>query len=450
MNLLNSTVSGNSAQFAAGIYSDGSAAFTVLDFSTVAANSAVGEGGGIYQDVTNGGTTTIKNTIVADNSGPIAPDIDGTINSLNYNHVENINDGVFLTMANDVTGSDPQLGALANNGGSTQTHFPGGASVVLNTIPNGTNGCGTTVTSDQRGTTRPSGGSCEKGSVEVEIGTPTATSTSTPTSTATNTSTPTATSTLTATNTATSTPTSTGTFTPTNTATNTPTATPTVPPVISGTVTYGNAIGTPTPRFVSNVLISGAGSVPVSTTTGFPDGAYALTGFGSGSYTVTPSKTGGVNASISSFDAARIAQHSAGILPLLTGNQLIVADVSNNGTISSFDAGQVAAFVVGSGNMGQSGTWRFSPVNRTYIAINSDFTGQDYSALLMGEVSGNWVNPGPDRKAVGSWQLAVGSRRRAGAFTVNVPQLAAKSGKTIAVPIGVKGVANQGIISYEF
>ena len=47
-------------------------------------------------------------------------------------------------------------------------------------------------------------------------------------------------------------------------------ATTNTPPVISGTVTYGNAVGAPTPRFVSNVTITAAGAPMVSTTTGAP------------------------------------------------------------------------------------------------------------------------------------------------------------------------------------
>ena len=84
-------------------------------------------------------------------------------------------------------------------------------------------------------------------------------------------------------------------------------------PTITGKVTYGNAISTPSPRFVSNVLLSGDGWIPVSAMTGFPGGTYSLSGFGGGVYTVTPSKTGGTNGSISSFDAAKIAQHAAKI-----------------------------------------------------------------------------------------------------------------------------------------
>ena len=168
-----------------------------------------------------------------------------------------------------------------------------------------------------------------------------------------------------------------------------------MPPVISGTVTYGNAIGAPTPRFVSNVTITANGSPVVSTTTGAPGptaGQYSLTGFGAGSYTITPTKTGGVN-NITSFDAAKIAQHVAGT-STLTGNQLIVADVSNNGSVSSFDAAQIARYVASSPPFGITGTWKFVPVNKVYSSITGDLTGEDYSALLMGEVSGNWTNTG--------------------------------------------------------
>lgn len=119
-------------------------------------------------------------------------------------------------------------------------------------------------------------------------------------------------------------------------------------------------------RFVSNVSINGSGSVPASAMTSYPEGIYSLSGFGTGTYTVTPSKTGGVGTSaISSFDAAKIAQHVAGV-SILTGNQFVVADVSGNGTLSSFDGGQVARYVAGVTGFGSTGSWRFDPINRLY------------------------------------------------------------------------------------
>lgn len=165
-------------------------------------------------------------------------------------------------------------------------------------------------------------------------------------------------------------------------------------PTITGTITYGNTITGPPPPFVSNVLLSGSGSLPISALTEFPGGTYTLSGFGTGAYTVTPSKTGGVNGAISSFDAAKIAQHASGIPPGLNSIQLVVADVSGNGSVTSFDAGQVARYASAISGSGSTGTWIFTPVNRTYPSVVTSITGQDYTALLMGEVSGNWTNTG--------------------------------------------------------
>jgi hypothetical protein len=220
-------------------------------------------------------------------------------------------------------------------------------------------------------------------------------------------------------------------------------------PSINGTVTYGNAIGAPTPpRFVSNVLVSAAGSTPISTITG-SGGAYTLTGFGSGSYMVTPTKTGSTNASITSFDAARIAQHVAGV-NFLTGNQLIVADVSGNGTISSFDAGEVARYVAAVTGTGSTGNWIFNPVNKSYASVTSTVSGEDYLALLMGEVSGNWTDTGARTVESGKWKVESvrsGPQRDA---AVGLPQIESAAGKEIIVPVTVHGAAQKGVISYEF
>lgn len=218
----------------------------------------------------------------------------------------------------------------------------------------------------------------------------------------------------------------------------TPTGTPTGS--ITGTVTYGNAIGSPAIRTISNVLLSGAGSVNVSTTSAFPSGTYTLTGFGTGAYTITPSKTGSSNGSITSFDAARIAQHAAGSVTL-TGSQLVVADVSGNSSVTSFDAAQVAKYVVTTPPFGTTGSWIFTPVNNVHASVTTSISGEDYSGLLMGEVSGNWTDsgtrPGPEN----------GPER---ITSVTAPQLVTPADGEVVIPISVDGVADKGIISYEF
>jgi len=235
--------------------------------------------------------------------------------------------------------------------------------------------------------------------------------------------------------TATNTPTSTPTNAPTATATNTPTPSAAA---ISGTVIYGNAIGAPATRFISNVLLSGAGSTPVSTTT-TTLGTYSLSGFGAGSYTITPSKSGSTNGAISSFDAARIAQHVTGS-NTLTAIQQTVGDVSGSGSISSFDSAMVASFAVSAPNIGLSGTWKFNPVSITHPSVTSNISGEDYSALLMGDVTGNWVSAGL-RPA-----LQNGPERR---ISVAAPKLLSQTGD-VNIPVSVSGLAGKGIISYEF
>ncbi|MFN0277398.1 MAG: choice-of-anchor J domain-containing protein [Pyrinomonadaceae bacterium] len=219
--------------------------------------------------------------------------------------------------------------------------------------------------------------------------------------------------------------------------------------LINGTVTYGNAIGNPPPpRFVSNVLISGAG-LPAVSTTSFTSGAYSLSGFGSGSYMVIPSKTGGVNG-ITSFDAARISQHIVGP-PILNVTQLIVADVSGNGAVSSFDAGQIAKYVAGEPfappGIGSTATWKFTPANRNYASVTGSIVGENYSALLMGEVSGNWTSTGA--RPVGRRQLTARGGPERGT-SVTAPNLVTPKGAEIVIPISVKGVVGKGVISYEF
>jgi len=292
------------------------------------------------------------------------------------------------------------------------------------------------------------------------IGTPTNTPTSAPTSTATSTSTHTPTPTNTATHTPTST--ATNTATPTHTATNTPTLTPTFtatatntptpPPSISGTVTYGNAAVPP--KYVSNATVTGTGAPTVSTTTDAPGitaGQYVLTGFGSGSYTVSVSKTTGQNG-ITSNDSGRIAQHVAGILTLTSDVQRVTADVSSNGTISSNDAAQIARYVASIGPpTGTTGNWQFyvppgptypvgsSPTSRDYASVNGTITGQDFVAVLFGDVTGNW--------APSSARLENGPERM---ISVAAPNFATSSSGEVLIPITIDGAADKEIISYEF
>jgi CSLREA domain-containing protein len=169
VSVINSTFSGNTASGnGGGVYIEqptASAITATFNFSTIDGNAASGSGGGIF--VLSPATVNLKNSVVADNTGGSAPDIAGAVNSQNYNHFESIAGATITgTTTNNVTGTDPQLSPLGDNGGPTRTHLPGAASPLIDTIPSGINDCGNLIGIDQRGYTRPFGTGCEKGAVE--------------------------------------------------------------------------------------------------------------------------------------------------------------------------------------------------------------------------------------------------------------------------------------------
>ncbi len=159
---------------------------------------------------------------------------------------------------------------------------------------------------------------------------------------------------------------------------------------ISGLVTYGTTpVGQPA-KYVPNVLLSAVGS-PNDAATSSASGVYSLNNLmTNGNYTVTPSKTGDIN-SISSFDAARIQQYIAELITL-TPNQLIAADVTNNGQVSSFDAARIQQYVASGTTAGHiTGQWKFVPGSRPYASVTDNLTNENYEAILVGDVSGNWT-----------------------------------------------------------
>jgi VCBS repeat-containing protein len=152
MTLLNTTVSTNTATTGGGILNNGSLTLTHV---TLANNSNVGLGQTAFGDV------WMQNSIIAYNGG-MECETGNFFTDLGYNLVE---DGSCISVGTSTSG-DPMLGSLTDNGGSTETHAPTILSPVIDAIPNGVNGCDTTVTADQRGFPRPFGVECDMGAVE--------------------------------------------------------------------------------------------------------------------------------------------------------------------------------------------------------------------------------------------------------------------------------------------
>lgn len=216
---------------------------------------------------------------------------------------------------------------------------------------------------------------------------------------------------------------------------------------ITGTVTYGNVIGAPAgPRFVPSVTLNAVGSVNTSASTGpaVSTGVYTLSGMGAGAYTVTPSKVGGVfplGTTITSSDSAAIAQHVVNLITL-NSTQLAVADVSGTGGVTSFDAALIARWVVSLPSSGSTGNWIFNPVNRSYANVNTNQSAQDYTALLMGDVTGNWNQALPSpRPAPVDDESAV---------QVVASSVSAASGTVVSVPVTVGDMTGRGVTAYQF
>jgi hypothetical protein len=164
--LNNSTVTGNSAYRCSGTCGgrggaivDGSGKLA-LNNSTVSGNPASG--------IVNGGTTTLQNSIVANNSGK---NCGGTITSHGYNLSS---DGTCnFTNSGDLNNTDPMLGSLQYNGGPTQTMaLPLGSPAVDAGNPTGcTDGLGQLLKTDQRGKPRPDAedaAGCDIGAYEYQ------------------------------------------------------------------------------------------------------------------------------------------------------------------------------------------------------------------------------------------------------------------------------------------
>jgi hypothetical protein len=142
----NLSYSANSRTGGGGIFNQGSA---VISNGTVSGNSSNGYGSGIYTS----GSTTLQNSIVG--KGSYGENCFGTITSNGYNLSS---DGTCnFNSAGDLNNHDPLLGALQNNGGTTQTMaLDSGSPAIDAGNPGGcTDGKGNLLTTDQRGMRRP-------------------------------------------------------------------------------------------------------------------------------------------------------------------------------------------------------------------------------------------------------------------------------------------------------
>ncbi|HYP49751.1 MAG TPA: cohesin domain-containing protein, partial [Pyrinomonadaceae bacterium] len=170
------------------------------------------------------------------------------------------------------------------------------------------------------------------------------------------------------------------------------------PRTLSGTIRYAATPAGQTAKLVSGVSLTAAGASDAATSTN-SNGSYSLENLlANEQYTITATKSGNANG-ISPFDATLVLRHVAANgtgANALNANQKIAADANGDGSISPFDATLILRYVAANGsnaNTGQIGNWRFSPASRNYESLVNSLAGQDYEAILVGEINGNWTPP---------------------------------------------------------
>ena len=185
LTLTNSTVSGNVARNnGGGIFNESTAdsfSSTIANNRADADSNGSGIGGGVFN--LSGNTFNFQNTIIANNQVGSNPnnirDCAGTLTSKGYNLIRITPPGEcnVAPVTGDVFSSDPLLGPLQNNGGSTQTHaLLAGSPAIDGGNPGG---CGDNLgalLTDQRGFPRSIDGNndsvarCDIGAYELFTG----------------------------------------------------------------------------------------------------------------------------------------------------------------------------------------------------------------------------------------------------------------------------------------
>jgi hypothetical protein len=170
----NSTIYGNRAESGGGLADSASGmsgALTLTNVTITNNTSTTASGGGIF--TLFGPNETAYSTIIAANVGGncmfFLPGTSGGMRDGGYN----LDDGVtcgFTTANNSLPNTSPSFdpAGLWPNGGPTRTVALLASSAAVDRIPVAVNGCGTSLTRDQRGVSRPFGPGCDIGAFELE------------------------------------------------------------------------------------------------------------------------------------------------------------------------------------------------------------------------------------------------------------------------------------------
>ena len=156
---------------------------------------------------------------------------------------------------------------------------------------------------------------------------------------------------------------------------------------ISGTLSYcSNPVPGPVPNVTLTLSGSGSGS-----TLSDGSGNYTFSSVAAGgSYTVTPTKTALMPGStgINTVDVIATQRHFLNIGTPLSGCRLTAADVNGVSGVNTVDVIAIQRFFLGlTTGIANTGKYQFNPPSRSYPAVGSNQTAQNYDTLIFGDVA---------------------------------------------------------------
>ncbi|MDM8549902.1 carboxypeptidase regulatory-like domain-containing protein [Desulfobacterales bacterium HSG2] len=172
-----------------------------------------------------------------------------------------------------------------------------------------------------------------------------------------------------------------------STAGDTASATVTLVIDVSGQVTYHSS-GEPLSEMLLTLEAEDGSAYTAYTD---QDGYYTLSDIPPGDYTLAPSGTDPGPDTLTATDASEIARHVAKLLTFDEWQQL-AADVNQNDKISGMDASDLARYATELiPEMNEDGIhWAFTQTPIRYSRLDSDRENQDFDAVRLGDVSGNY------------------------------------------------------------
>ena len=244
------------------------------------------------------------------------------------------------------------------------------------------------------------------------------------------------------------------------------------PESIAGTARYyptNYPPSSPSSKTVAGATIQLSGDTNLSTLT-LSDGSFEFTGIpGGGTYGITPSKTNDSTAAngITTLDILLIRQHilSPSSSSLKTPYKLLAADVNGSGGIDILDILLMRQLILGGTTQFPAGLWRFvpagyqfpntnapwsAPTNNWHTNLTTNVVGEDFVAIKLGDVNGDWSPPAgmsslalKDTSAAQTFSVAKGPD-----VVVGVGQGSVSPGTTVKIPITVSGFRGMGSLQF--